>query len=233
MDNPEIRHIGRIDYLQAWELQQQIHADRVAGNRPDTVLLLEHPSVYTAGRRTDPRNRPTDGIPVIDVDRGGDITWHGEGQLVAYPIVALANPIDVVRYVRSLEGILIDLCAYFGVNATRVGGRSGAWICDQTERKIGAIGVRVAQGVTMHGFALNCNPDLSAFGMIVPCGLADAGVTSLSAETNRTINIAEVTDLAHERFAYELRTNALFAASEPDSRAAQSYAWLDRTKAAS
>lgn len=233
MDTPEIRHLGRLDYVQAWELQQQIHAERVAGHRPDTVLLLEHPSVYTAGRRTDPQNRPTDGIPVIDVDRGGDITWHGEGQLVAYPIVALADPIDVVRYVRSLEGILIDLCAHFGVAATRVAGRSGAWVCDQTERKIGAIGVRVAQGVTMHGFALNCNPDMAAFGNIVPCGIADAGVTSLSAETGRTIQIAEVIDFAHDRIEYELHTSAVFAASSPVSQAAQSHSWLDREKSAS
>ena len=195
MNDVDFRSLGRIDYMVAWELQQQLHRDRVAGERPDTVLLLEHPSVYTAGKRTRPENRPTDGIPVIDVDRGGDITWHGEGQLVGYPLVKLADPIDVVKYVRALEGILIEVCASFDVAATRIERRSGVWIIGNgQDRKIAAIGVRVSHGVTMHGFALNCNPDMTAFGRIVPCGLADAGVTSLSRETGRTVTVNDVID---------------------------------------
>jgi lipoyl(octanoyl) transferase len=187
---------GTVPYEEAWAQQRELHAQRVAGEAPDTLLLLEHPSVYTAGRRTEPHERPFDGTPVVDVDRGGKITWHGPGQLVGYPIVALPDPIDVVAYVRRLESALIDVCTEFGVLAGRVEGRSGVWVAAdepgqgfRPERKIAAIGIRVARGVTMHGFAINCDPDLGAFGAIVPCGIPDAGVTSLSAELGRDISI--------------------------------------------
>jgi len=194
----EIVEAGLVPYEEAWEMQRALHARRVAGEAPDTMLLLEHPSVYTAGRRTEPHERPLDGTPVIDVDRGGKITWHGPGQLVGYPIVALPDPVDVVAYVRRLEGALIEVCAGFGLTAGRVEGRSGVWVAadepgagSRPERKVAAIGIRVARGVTMHGFALNCDPDLSAFGSIVPCGIPDAGVTSLSAELGRDISVAD------------------------------------------
>ncbi|TYP88417.1 lipoyl(octanoyl) transferase LipB [Blastococcus xanthinilyticus] len=189
---------GTVPYEEAWETQRELHAQRVAGEIPDTMLLLEHPSVYTAGRRTEPHERPFDGTPVIDVDRGGKITWHGPGQLVGYPIVALPDPVDVVAYVRRLEGALIDVCAGFGVDAGRVEGRSGVWLPadapgtgHRVERKIAAIGIRVARGVTMHGFALNCDPDLAFFGNMIPCGIPDAGVTSLSAELGRDVPVAD------------------------------------------
>jgi lipoyl(octanoyl) transferase len=195
----EIVRAGLVPYEQAWEMQRQLHARRVDGEVPDTMLLLQHPSVYTAGKRTEPHERPMDGTPVIDVDRGGKITWHGPGQLVGYPIVALPDPVDVVAYVRRLEEALIEVCAGFGVDAGRVEGRSGVWVAAdepgqgfRPERKIAAIGIRVARGVTMHGFAINCDPDLSAFGSIVPCGIPDAGVTSLSAELGRDLTVAEV-----------------------------------------
>lgn len=219
MSDADIRRLGRIEYTVVWELQQQLHDDHVEGERGDTVLLLEHPSVYTAGKRTRPENRPTNGIPVIDVDRGGDITWHGEGQLVGYPIVRLADPIDVVKYVRTLEGILIDVCASVGVEATRVDGRSGVWIVgDGPDRKIAAIGVRVAHGVTMHGFALNCNPDMTAFGQIIPCGIADAGVTSLSQETGRDVPIDEIIDRVEDALCQALATSPVFAQPEVASQ---------------
>jgi lipoyl(octanoyl) transferase len=185
---------GLVPYEQAWERQRQLHAARVAGEGPDTLLLLEHPSVYTAGKRTEPHERPFDGTPVIDVDRGGKITWHGPGQLVGYPIVALPDPIDVVAYVRRLEAGLIEVCAGFGLATERVEGRSGVWVRadDQgPDRKVAAIGVRVARGVTMHGFALNCDPDMTAFSNMIPCGIPDAGVTSLSAELGRDISVAD------------------------------------------
>jgi lipoyl(octanoyl) transferase len=205
-------HVGfgedRVDYERAWALQREVHARVVAGEAPDTVLLLEHPPVYTAGRRTHPADRPFDGTPVIDVDRGGRITWHGPGQIVGYPIVRLASPVDVVAYVRRLEEALIGVCADLGVEAGRVEGRSGVWIAadapsverpgGRRERKVGAIGVRVAQGVTMHGFALNCDPDLSWFSRIVPCGIPDADVTSLSAELGRDVPVAEVLPLVEQ-----------------------------------
>jgi lipoyl(octanoyl) transferase len=186
---------GLVEYQQAWEQQRNIHAEVADGNAPDTVVLLEHPSVYTAGRRTEPWERPFDGTPVIDVDRGGKITWHGPGQLVGYPILTLADPVDVVAYVRRMEGMLIAVCADFGVSAGRVEGRSGAWLAADArgpERKIAAIGIRVARGVTLHGFGLNCDPDMSAYDKFVPCGIADAGVTSLSRETGRDVRVAEV-----------------------------------------
>lgn len=185
-----------VEYQAAWDLQRELHAQIVAGTRDDTVLLLEHPPVFTAGKRTEAYERPFDGTPVIDVDRGGKITWHGPGQLVGYPIMHLADPLDVVAHVRHLEALLIDTCAEFGLPTTRIDGRSGVWVADDVmPRKVAAIGVRVSYGVTMHGFALNCNPDLSWFDRIVPCGLPDAGVTSLSAELGRDITVAEVTEV--------------------------------------
>ncbi|HST50017.1 lipoyl(octanoyl) transferase LipB [Jatrophihabitans sp.] len=192
----ELRTIraGLLDYEQAWQWQRQLHAQRVAGEIDDTALLLEHPPVYTAGRRTEAWERPVDGTPVIDVDRGGKITWHGPGQLVGYPIVELPDPVDVVAYVRRMEEILIEVCAELGVTAGQVAGRSGVWLpADERgpERKVAAIGIRVAQGVTLHGFALNCNPDLSWFDKIVPCGISDAGVTSLSAELGREVSVTD------------------------------------------
>ncbi|MDQ7905893.1 lipoyl(octanoyl) transferase LipB [Phytohabitans sp. ZYX-F-186] len=189
------RTLGRIDYLAAWDEQRRLHEAVVAGTEPDTVLLLEHPSVYTAGKRTEPFDRPMDGTPVIDVDRGGKITWHGPGQVVGYPILRLPDPIDVVAYVRRTEQLLIDVCAEFGLATTRIEGRSGAWVpADDRgpDRKVGAIGIRVSQGVTQHGFALNCDCDLSVFDRIVPCGISDAGVSSLSAELGRQITVADV-----------------------------------------
>jgi len=190
----------RIEYERAWQLQRELHARVVAGEAPDTVLLLEHPPVYTAGRRTASYDRPTDGTPVVDVDRGGRITWHGPGQLVGYPIVRLAGPMDVVAYVRRLEAALIGICAEFGLTAVRVDveGRTGVWIPADArgrERKIAAIGIRVARGVTMHGFALNCDPDLSWYDRIVPCGIPDADVTSLSQELGRDVTVTEALPL--------------------------------------
>jgi lipoyl(octanoyl) transferase len=188
---------GTVPYEEAWARQREIHAARVAGEGPDTLLLLEHPSVYTAGRRTEPHERPFDGTPVIDVDRGGKITWHGPGQLVGYPIVALPDPVDVVTHVRRLEAALIEVCAGLGLATERVEGRSGVWVrADDRgpDRKIAAIGVRVARGVTMHGFALNCDPDMAAFANMIPCGIADAGVTSLTAELGRDVPVTEVVD---------------------------------------
>jgi lipoyl(octanoyl) transferase len=186
---------GLVPYEQAWARQREVHVAVADGLTPDTVLLLEHPSVYTAGKRTEPWERPLDGTPVIDVDRGGKITWHGPGQLVGYPIVKLSDPIDVVAYVRRLEGMLIDVCAELGVAAGRVDGRSGAWVLADDrgpDRKIGAIGIRVARGVTLHGFALNCDPDLHFFDTFVPCGITDAGVTSLAKELGRDVTVAQV-----------------------------------------
>ncbi len=195
MSELHIVRAGTVAYEDAWARQREIHAEVVAGTRPPTALLLEHPPVYTAGKRTEAFERPDDGTPVVDVDRGGKITWHGPGQLVGYPIVRLTDPIDVVAYVRRLEGVLIDVCAEVGVAAQRIDGRSGAWIpADERgpDRKVAAIGIRVAQGVTLHGFALNCDPDLTWFDRIVPCGIRDAGVTSLSHETGRDVPVAEL-----------------------------------------
>ena len=194
----EIVRAGLVPYEDAWARQRELHARRVAGEGPDTLLLLEHPSVYTAGRRTAAHERPFDGTPVIDVDRGGKITWHGPGQLVGYPIVALPDPVDVVAYVRRLEDALIEVCAGFGLATGRVDGRSGVWVAAdepgtgvRPERKVAAIGVRVARGVAMHGFALNCDPDMTAFSNMIPCGIPDAGVTSLSAELGRDVTVAD------------------------------------------
>jgi len=196
------RH-GLVDYQKAWESQKAIHQDVVDGIRPNTLLLLEHPSVFTAGRRTQDSEKPTDGTPVIDVDRGGRITWHGPGQLVGYPIVKLINPTELVGFVREIEAGLISVCADLGLSTERIDGRSGVWVRDSDgERKIAAIGVRVAQGVTMHGFALNVNPDLSSFSSIIPCGITDAGVTSLEMELKRSITIEEVAPIV-ERHIFE------------------------------
>jgi lipoyl(octanoyl) transferase len=193
---------GLVPYEQAWRQQRELHARVLAGVAPDTVLLLEHPPVYTAGRRTEAFERPVDGTAVIDVDRGGKITWHGPGQLVGYPIVRLADPIDVVAYVRRVEGVLIDACAELGVPAVRVDGRSGVWLpADRArpERKLAAIGIRVVRGVTLHGFAINCNPDLTWFDRIVPCGILDAGVTSLTHELGREVPVDEVLPVLERR----------------------------------
>ncbi|MEU5263642.1 lipoyl(octanoyl) transferase LipB [Amycolatopsis sp. NPDC021455] len=197
----DVRELGTIDYTEAWELQRGFLTARADGTAPDTMLLLQHPSVYTAGKRTEPADRPMDGTPVIDVDRGGKITWHGPGQLVGYPIVKLGDPIDVVHYVRRLEEALIHVCDQLGVTSGRVEGRSGVWIpADDRgiERKIAAIGIRVQRGVTMHGFELNCNADLKAFDNIVPCGIRDAGVTSLSYELQRDVTVEAVLPLARD-----------------------------------
>ncbi|WP_328466873.1 lipoyl(octanoyl) transferase LipB [Actinoplanes sp. NBC_00393] len=186
---------GLVDYVEAWEEQKRVHSAVADGSRPDTILLLEHPSVFTAGKRTEPADRPFDGTPVVDVDRGGKITWHGPGQLVGYPIIKLPDPVDVVAYVRRTEQLLIDVCAEFGVVAERVEGRSGAWIRATDgglDRKIAQIGIRVSRGVTLHGFALNCDCDLANFDRFVPCGIRDAAVTSLSAELGRPVPVAEV-----------------------------------------
>ncbi|SFC71179.1 lipoyl(octanoyl) transferase LipB [Streptomyces aidingensis] len=241
-----------VEYHRAWQRQREVHAARFADELPDTVLLLEHQAVYTAGRRTRPSERPLDGTPVVDVDRGGKITWHGPGQLVGYPILKLPRPVDVVAHVRRLEEALIRVCAELGVETTRVEGRSGVWVLGEAlperrpapggglaldidprlagtarpeddeefdprlrgpeyapsnagqrgeDRKLAAIGIRVAKGVTMHGFALNCNPDNTSFDRIVPCGIRDAGVTSLSAELGREVTVGEVLPLAEKHLA--------------------------------
>ncbi len=187
-----------VSYSTALEQQRATHAAVASGRAPDTVILLEHPSVYTAGKRTEPHERPTNGAPVIDIDRGGKITWHGPGQLVGYPIVRLAEPLDVVAYVRRLEELLIEVLAEFGVHGERVEGRSGVWL--RGTDKIGAIGIRVAEGVTMHGFALNCSNSFEAYEPIVACGIEDAGVTSISRETGRTVTPAEVVPFIEAAF---------------------------------
>ena len=225
-DPIEVRRLGRVDYQQTFDLQHRLASDRADGVLDhDVLLLLEHPPVYTAGRRTEDADRPTDGSPVIDVDRGGKITWHGPGQLVAYPIVALAQPVDVVDYVRRLEEAMIAVCSQLGLPTYRVDGRSGVWVLGDVaeggarpehgdaaeggarpehgdaaegggaDRKIGAIGIRVARAVALHGIAINCNPDLDAFGSIIPCGIPDAGAGSLTGELGRTVTVDEVLPL--------------------------------------
>jgi lipoyl(octanoyl) transferase len=194
----DVRRLGTVDYQAALRLQRGLADARVAGG-PDTLLLLEHPSVYTAGRRTLPEERPVDDTPVVDTDRGGKITWHGPGQLVGYPIIGMAEPLDVVNFVRRLEEAMIKVCEGLGLETGRVEGRSGVWVHGPNvggtathARKIGAIGIRVSRGTTLHGFALNCDCDLSAYSAIVPCGIADAGVTSLTAELGRRVSVADV-----------------------------------------
>jgi lipoyl(octanoyl) transferase len=186
-----------VDYLSAWDTQRELHAEVAAGARPDTVWLLEHPPVFTAGKRTAPGDRPADpgGAPVIDVDRGGMITYHGPGQLVGYPIVLLPDHVKVVDYVRRVEEALIAVCRDLGLDTARVPGRSGVWLradVGRPERKIAALGIRVSQGVTMHGFALNCDVDLSWYDRFVPCGIDDAGVTSLTAELGHAVTVYDV-----------------------------------------
>ncbi len=198
----DITHVGfmpsPVDYTRGLSLQRTVHAEVAAGTRVDTVLLLEHAAVYTAGKRTEPHERPTDGTPVIDADRGGKITWHGPGQLVGYPIVRLPSPVDVVAHVRRLEDMMMGVCAELGVDAVRIEGRSGVWIAADGrggDRKVGAIGIRVSQDTTMHGFALNCDCDLAWADPIIPCGIADASVTSLTKELDRPVAVNEVLPL--------------------------------------
>jgi lipoyl(octanoyl) transferase len=191
----DVRRLGTVDYEAAWQLQRKLADARIAGG-PDALLLLQHPSVYTAGRRTLPEERPADDTPVVDTDRGGKITWHGPGQLVGYPIIGLAEPLDVVNFVRRLEEALIQVCRGLGLEAGRVEGRSGVWVPSdgiRPARKVGAIGIRVSRATTLHGFALNCDCDLAAFSAIVPCGISDAGVTSLTAELGRRVCVEDVT----------------------------------------
>jgi lipoyl(octanoyl) transferase len=200
-----------VPYLAGWDLQRAVHQRRADGAIPDTCLMLEHEPVYTAGKRTEPSDRPIGdaGAPVIDVDRGGRITWHGPGQLTGYPIIKLREPVDVVGYVRALEEALIRTCAAFGVTAERIDGRSGAWVTGggqgaRPDRKVGAIGARVARGVTMHGFALNCDNDLNWFDRIVPCGISDAGVTTLTAEAGRPVTVMEALPVMQRHLAETL-----------------------------
>jgi lipoyl(octanoyl) transferase len=190
----DVRQLGTVDYRAAWQLQRELADARLAGGT-DTLLLLEHPSVYTAGRRTLPEERPTDGTPVVDTDRGGKITWHGPGQLVGYPIITLAEPLDVVNYVRRIEESLIKVCTGLGLEVGRIEGRSGVWMPagdGRPARKVAAIGVRVSRATTLHGFALNCDCDLDAFDRIIPCGITDAGVTSITAELGRRVGVDDV-----------------------------------------
>ena len=197
----DVQRLGTVDYRQAWQLQRELADARIAGG-PDTLLLLEHPSVYTAGKRTLPSERPgAPDVPVIDTDRGGKITWHGPGQLVGYPVIGLAEPLDVVNFVRRLEESLITVCASLGLETRRIEGRSGVWVPGSSSgraaapaRKVAAVGIRVSRSTTLHGFALNCDCDLSAFSAIVPCGISDAGVTSLTAELGRQVRVTDVID---------------------------------------
>ncbi len=191
-----VSYLGVVDYLPTWELQKSIATDVASGKSENTLLLLQHPSVYTAGRRTEISDRPQNGTPVVDVDRGGKITWHGVGQIVGYPIIKLKNPTDVVGFVREIETALIDLCAELGIATERVCERSGVWVKDSNgDRKIAAIGIRVAKGVTTHGFAINVNPDLTAYDQIDPCGIVDAGVTSIAKELGKDVTIEAVLPL--------------------------------------
>jgi lipoyl(octanoyl) transferase len=198
-----LQRSGLVEYEEALAIQRKIHGEVASGERPNTLMLLEHPSIYTAGKRTLAEERPIGATRVLDVDRGGKITWHGPGQLVGYPIVRLKNPHELVGFVREIESGLIEVCKEFGILGVRVAGRSGVWIVDERgERKIAAIGIRVASGTSMHGFALNVNPDLSAFGEIIPCGISDAAVTSLAQELDRSIDVVEVTPVV-EKFMYQ------------------------------
>jgi lipoyl(octanoyl) transferase len=208
LDSPPLalQRSGLVEYEEALAIQRTIHGEVAAGKRANTLILLEHPSIYTAGKRTLAEERPGNGARVLDVDRGGKITWHGPGQLVGYPIVKLLNPHELVGFVREIEAGLIKVCAEFGITGVRVDGRSGVWIVDEKgERKIAAIGIRVASGTSMHGFALNVNPDLTSFDAIVPCGISDAAVTSLALELGRDITLEEVTPVV-EKYLYEALT---------------------------
>jgi lipoyl(octanoyl) transferase len=195
----EVSALGSIEYLAGWQLQRDLHAEVADGSRENTLLLVEHPSVYTAGRRTELSDRPINGVPVIDVDRGGKITWHGPGQLVGYPIVKLKEATNVVGFVRTLEGALINICAELGLEAQQYCDRSGVWIRDEKgDRKIAAIGIRVARGTVTHGFAFNVNPDLRYFAEIIPCGLPDVITTSLEQELGRSITVKEILPIAQK-----------------------------------
>ena len=188
-----VKNLALLDYNEALLIQRSTHEQVSAGVMPNTLFFVEHPSVFTAGKRTLDEERPMDGTPVIDVDRGGKITWHGPGQIVGYPILRLAKPTELVGFVREIEGALIDTCKEFGLNVQRIKGRSGVWTCNENNpKKIAAIGIRVAKGTTMHGFALNVNPDLGAFTQIIPCGIADAEVTSMAQQLQREITSQEV-----------------------------------------
>jgi lipoyl(octanoyl) transferase len=188
-----VKNLALLDYNQALLIQRSTHEQVSAGVMPNTLFFVEHPSVFTAGKRTLDEERPMDGTPVIDVDRGGKITWHGPGQIVGYPILRLAKPTELVGFVREIESALIDTCKEFGLNVQRIKGRSGVWTCNENNpKKIAAIGIRVAKATTMHGFALNVNPDLGAFSQIIPCGIADAEVTSMGQELQREITSQEV-----------------------------------------
>jgi lipoyl(octanoyl) transferase len=226
--------LGRrhVPYEEAWEIQRTVHAEVASGARPDTVLLVEHANVYTAGRRTAAWDRPVDGTPVVDVDRGGRITWHGPGQLVAYPIVRLAEPVDVIAYVRALEQAVIEAAAAVGLATERWEGRSGVWLPrrdGERPRKLAAIGVRVARGVTMHGLALNCDCELAEFGRIVPCGLPDADATSLTAELGRTVTVAEMEPLLRSALAGALAPLQVDGRS-PDAPATTSRVLTDQAE---
>jgi lipoyl(octanoyl) transferase len=196
-----------VEYLSAWDKQRELHHKIVTENHPDVAVLLEHQNVYTAGRSTKPEDRPTDSSPVFDIDRGGRITWHGPGQIVCYPIMKLDDPVDVVAHVRRLELLIMNVCSKLGLETTQIDGRSGVWVKGNglPDKKIAAIGIRVAKKATMHGFALNCNNSLDAFRNIVPCGIGDADVTTISLELGREVSVAEVTPLIEE----ELRNGAL------------------------
>lgn len=200
-------HVGfgdrPVPYETAWDLQRRTQARRIADEIPDTVLLQEHEPVYTAGKRTKPADRPVGdpGAPVVDVDRGGEITWHGPGQLTGYPIVRLPVPVNLIRYVRLLEDMMMRVCAEFGLETRTVEGRTGLWVPGSPDRKIGSIGIRVSRGVTMHGFQLNCDCDMSWFDRIVPCGIRDAGSTSLSQELGRRVTVPEVVPLVERHLA--------------------------------
>ena len=196
-----------VEYQSAWDRQRELHHKIVTENHPDVAVLLEHQNVYTAGRSTKPEDRPTDSSPVFDIDRGGRITWHGPGQIVCYPIMKLDDPVDVVAHVRRLELLIMNVCSKLGLETTQIEGRSGVWVKGNglPDKKIAAIGIRVAKKATMHGFALNCNNSLDAFRNIVPCGIGDAGVTTISLELGRDVSVAEVTPLIEE----ELRNGAL------------------------
>ena len=212
-----------VDYLTAWDLQREVHAEVVAGTAPGTVLLLEHPPVFTAGKRTDPGERPVDpgGAAVLDVDRGGKITFHGPGQLVGYPVVRLPDHVKVVDYVRRVEEALIGVCRELGVTTARIPGRSGVWLRADDhgpERKVAALGIRVSRGVTMHGFALNCDVDLAWYDRFVPCGIADAGVTSLSRELGRDVTVPEVLPLVEDHLGRLLAWDAYDATPDYDAR---------------
>jgi lipoyl(octanoyl) transferase len=196
-----------VEYQSAWDKQRELHHKIVTENHPDVAILLEHQNVYTAGRSTKPEDRPTDSSPVFDIDRGGRITWHGPGQIVCYPIMKLDDPVDVVAHVRRLELLIMNVCSKLGLETTQIEGRSGVWVKGNglPDKKIAAIGIRVAKKATMHGFALNCNNSLVAFRNIVPCGIGDADVTTISLELGRDVSVKEVTPLIEE----ELRNGAL------------------------